>query len=275
MHKKKTLFNFIKAPQKKLKFLFITFAFFLFFLTPKMFTPVPLQFSPQEKSKIESILTLLSRKEKEEVGKMIKQICLHSEVSYTMFGNKPMSFSIIFPSKDRVIGQRAWKNISKEFTSDKYIVHQIVINDVPVLFAANMELIHEVYQKNEALFLKENISYETLSQTIKEGKDLLSKLLENDLLLGILLGYGADNSRLWTANQTLPKKDQFPLKPFGKGHTIYYFLSKTFPVYFACDPSSTETKHLKTLYKKDQKFIDRLHKTDQILDLMLLKLTTQ
>ncbi len=242
-------------------FLCICLAFFLW----NIFLKEPSEISLEKSLIIQEKLSILTPEEKKDLEYLFERFFFIEHFSYPLFGSKPISIGRLLEKEPFLNGWNAWKKISSHFYSEKFVLDEYEHRGHSFVLLANLELVEKTYQENEFLFKEAfngRMSSENLKNCLKRRDDLFQELLQNDLIFGILLGYGAENAYLFARNQQL--------KPFSSLHPIFYFFSKVMPPCFACDPKSKETMELRKRYQQERSVIVKMSKKDPLLIRMLL-----
>jgi hypothetical protein len=240
-----------------------------------LFRAEPCSISSDEKAKIDKVLSTLSDEEKIEIERVFEHLFFFDQFSYPIFGSKPMSIGCLHPIDEMECGWDAWRKIVPFFHFNNIVIRETLLHGRQFIIVANLDQVEKVYVQNKDAFhhtFGNRMTLESLKNCLKEQSPLFHELIQNDLCLGILLGYGRGNSELFSLNQTLSSEEKFPLSPFSAGHPLFYYFSPVMPVYFACDPSSDETKALKKRYNSDRAAILKLAKKDKLFTRMLVLL---
>jgi hypothetical protein len=204
----------------------------------------------EDKVCVEDACSVLSKDERKDLEALFEHFFFFDQFSYPLFGSKPMSVGRLLPTKEYRNGWQAWKKIAPQFDSGKFVIRESMFNGHEVVFIANLDAVERAYHQNRGLFEEAfggRMSLDALKECIARENSLFQELIKNDVCLGVLLGYGAENARLF-ANGA----ERNRLKPFSKGHPIFYYFSSVMPVYFACDLNSEETKELRARYKTER-----------------------
>lgn len=240
-----------------------------------LFRAVPCSISSEEKAKIERVLAVLSDEEKRGVELTFEHLFFFDQFAYPIFGSKPMSIGCLYPTDVMRRGWDAWRKIVPFFHSNNIVIRETLLNGRQFIIVVNLDQVEKEYVQNKDAFdqtFGNRMTLESLKNCLKEESPLFQELIQNDLCLGILLGYGRGNSELFSLNQTLSDDEKFSLSPFSAGHPLFYYFSPVIPVYFACDPSSEETKALKERYNLDRAAILKLARKDKLFTRMLVML---
>jgi hypothetical protein len=220
--------------------------------------------------KTEQELSVLNDQERKAIEDLFNHFFFFDEFAYPLFGSKPMSIGRFFDSFEPA--WKAWEKVAPLFQSREWILTKYSFHEKEFVLIANLSLIEKVYFENKAIFdqaLGEKMTIEDLKSSLKAKNELFQKVMQNDLLLGVLLGYGARNAQLFAAN------DRAHLKPFTAIHPIFYYFSKIPPPYFACDPTSAETLELKMRYREELAAIIKMNQEKPLFLRMLLLLKDQ
>lgn len=162
----------------------------------------------------------------------------HEPFSYTLFGDKPLSFSNIIEEEPTAISSLNFirideyarftlkeNNLSNEFYSDAWEIwnkktstlkpkHFLFLKrklaNSPTIFLINKNAFHKAIEVHIDLFKKllgQDInSKKILIQIEKENSDIWEILQHHHSLLGILLGFGKHNSVLFQKRESLENK---------------------------------------------------------------------
>jgi|GEM_PF-5766793 len=243
---------------------------------------VALNFEPsaltkEQKNAIQKELSSLSKEENESLKELFDHHFFFSDFAYTLFGTKPMSIGRFHPTQKAKKGWEAWGKINVFFTSEKFIIRKYTCNDHEFLLVANLEKIEQIYHQNQMWFdqaFKGRMTFDALILCLREDGPLFQELMDDHLLVGILLGYGAHNAELFDQNQKLSEGEGAALQASSWTiHPVFYIFSELMPVSFACDPSTEETKELKKRYAKERRAILRMAKRDPLFIQMLAQLS--
>jgi hypothetical protein len=161
----------------------------------------------------------------------------HESFAYTLFGDKPMSFSLIIkpdPSMESILDfirideyalfllkennlpsvfyEQAWNKWESiaSLKMKRFLFLKRNIENFPAIFLINKEAFHKTINTHIKLFKnllgKDINSEKILSQIEQENADIDEILHHHDSLLGILLGFGKHNSLLFEKREILEKK---------------------------------------------------------------------
>lgn len=250
------------------KILICVVAICLGFLLFSLLRKEPSRISVAQQANIEAKLSCLSDYERTDLENLFGYLFYFDQCSYPLFGSKPMSIGRLLEDEHAVNGWAAWKKIAPGFNSEQFVVNDYVYNGKTFVLIANLELVEKVYKENKVLFdeaFNGCIGLEALKSCLRERNELFEELLGNDLVLGLLLGYGAKNAQLYCEKSML-------LKPFSSGHPLNYAFSKIMPPCFACDPNSEETLELKNRYKREREQMVQMARREDLFKQMLVLL---
>lgn len=204
----------------------------------------------EDKVYVEEACSVLSKAERKDLEVLFEHFFFFDQFSYPLFGSKPMSIGRLLPKDEFRNGWQAWKKIAPLFDSKKIVIRESMFNGHEVVLIANLDAIERAYDQNRELFEEAfggRMSLDAMKRCILEENSLFQELIKNDVCLGVLLGYGVGNARLFAS-----EIERSSLKPFSKGHPILYYFSSVMPVYFACDINSEETNELRSRYKAER-----------------------
>ena len=218
----------------------------------------------EHKEFVEGVLSVLNKEERKDLQSLFARFFFFDQFSYPLFGSKPMSLGRLLPKDEYKRGWQAWKKIAPAFESRKFVIRESRFNGQEIVLVANLEAVEAVYNQNRDLF-EARVSLDKLMDALKGDDLLFQELVNNEVYLGILLGYGRKNAALFASG----RKD---LQPFSNGHPIWYYFSPAMPVYFACDLNTEETKELKLRYDSERAAILRRAKSEGLFTSMLVAL---
>jgi len=252
-----------------------------------------------------------SSSERIELESFFRLLFKKSEFGYTLFGQKPMSFysyfiklppdSLIFANFSEPKLEKNFRTYSKYkdlLSSENYLImDQTSISNkfstsgmVRDIFVINRNAFRETVNKYLPLFeerLGEGICADDMLKDIEAGKNILFDVLkEDELLWGILLGYGAHNAEIYARREAIVEgrvlfathgysnleEELEAIDHILAGFTHEYFIDQIPLPLFLCDTDHTETKSLKTEYQKVQKHITEVYNSSNFLDEVLERL---
>lgn len=272
------------------------------------------------KSSLQVSLNQLSFEDQQALSRLFYVIMRNEHGAYTLFGDKAVSLSgepMITPVENLLRGQRCgsifwkcwqvWKAHATAFSHPHYLLFEDIYgsneNNNSVIFINKKQLI-QVVNQHLTIFQKilgNDFTSEKFLHQIESEHRLTSLIQDNQLLWGILLGYGVHNSQLYARREQLdyffssrrlpklPLKAPLPSHNFSSieeeyekinaqlqlfGEDIYppYFFST---IHFAADREHPETKELEEKYHKLWKKISAIYAQGNFLEITLRQLTSK
>jgi hypothetical protein len=261
-------------------------------------------------NEIEEVISRVSIEERNTL-ELFAQSILNSEASYVLFGNKPMC-TVGFFSSDYQVFSESIESYVVDFLKDlklnpKDKKYPFVFSGQNILFI-NRDRFMTVVNENISLFrffFGRTLTAEKFLETILDSEDCFRDILKyNKLIIGMLLGYGTQNSLLVSREEDLSCElaDDRTFYPFKDYETFIRFqrspslgfssieeeskaLShscqisrhllpfKDFPIpYFGCEPKSKETGNLLSIYGKDREHILEVMQDGEALSKLLNRL---
>ena len=161
--------------------------------------------------------------------------------------------------KSKIVqGWLAFKKHEKHFKHPNFILCEKVVSFPDFyalhLYIINKRAIKKSFEEHNSLFKKilgNSFSPENYLEKLENGHDLSSLLQENDLLLGILLGYGKNSSKaFYERNKKHPgeiewTKDYRPISGQKQPDVEIY------PISFMGDPDSNESRSIIAAYDNE------------------------
>lgn len=271
---------------------------------------------------IPNIQTKLSSHDQKELENFFHILMDEDQFSYTLFGDKPVSLSgdyIITPYEVILSGVPSggifwkrwgiWKEVAKELLIKKYSfieepAYNCLNGNMGFVFFINKQAFLKTVNNHIQTFkniLGKDITAVKLLEEIEQRQAFMMPLNRSELLLGILLGYGEHNARLYTRRKclkkfistktlpTTPEKKPSPAPEFSSIEEEEKFLHQKqqpfffqdygvpwtiSPVQFAADLDHKETKKLKKKYARLREKISRLYvESNNFLELIISQLT--
>lgn len=167
----------------------------------------------------------LSQQEKNDLKDFFRYLFASSELGYSLFDDKPMSFCSIptcapgISTKENLFkiykkgsqpllrGFKAWNKIKHLKTKSAYIFIITEKNGLPDLaFLINKERFVYTFNENIDLFRHvygSKITAESFLEDFESAKLNIYEFLQQHLLLGVLLGYGRGNAELFQRREML------------------------------------------------------------------------
>lgn len=255
---------------------------------------------------------------------------VQSYSGFTLYGDKPMALEgyAIYPfgasftpfpgTISKVKGIELWKDLNVPSHNKEYLFVIFHDNNYCHMVSINRRAFLKVVNENISLFryiLGPHLTAENLLQNlIDAGNDFYNVLKDDNTLLGILLGYGTQNSinhsrdEIVTDANSFTRTDKFPFlsqtmlmkchqlpKSAKNGPSLgFHTLAQEHEVfkestkvsrdlrpfekcsipYFSCDPNSKETQDLLATYEQNRQEVIRSLSGDDFLERTLRKLFT-
>jgi len=267
---------------------------------------------------INDILSKLPERDRQDLDELFHILMNEDHLSYTLFGDKPVSVSgefTITPYENTLSGLQSggvfWKkwNVWKQH-QDKFSIKNYLFIEEPAynqpnkstfIFFINKKAFLEVVDENNNVFNKilgDNLTASQLLEKMETEHKFMSLIHESEILLGILLGYGEHNARLYEQRMKLKRLISVPsligqapltsegLSPIQEEYDFLNEQLKSFedhvysplllpPIHFAADPNDKETKCLKKKYNHLRGQISLLYAhNSNFLELILSQLTS-
>lgn len=265
--------------------------------------------------RIQEILEAMPKNEKKDLEKLFQDLFNRESFGYTLFGDKPMSLTdystTLFdsdgiPSKSGLRFQKrwkVWKKHAQNFPMTRYLfIERSQESGSKGIYFINKKFFIDKVNEHLDLFqeaLRENTTGALLLKKLEDNHQFLSFFNDHQMLLGILLGYGKHNARLFAERHRLSPfvyKKEFPKIPVkipssSKGFSSLedefnsYFSVLTFfgdrgyspliihSVHFVADHKHPETIALKEKYRKLRGEISAIYANGDFLEITLSELT--
>lgn len=219
---------------------------------------------------------------------------VRSSAAYTFSGKKPLSFIgfndswpySLLPKNTKILrGWSTWQKYSHLFHNQRM---KVWIEEDPwfegrkIVIVADIEALDRTLRSHEQTF-KEALNLATFQpEQLREKRPLFSKgLQKDDMLIGILLGYGLGNAKYFkerahikSVSNTLIWESDL-IDPICKQMNRKLWLlrrlgfSEMLPPMFVGFPDSEESKALKEMYLEDRERIIQLSKGRKFLETAL------
>lgn len=212
--------------------------------------------------------------------------------AYTLFGDKPLSLSGDFTltpwnntlagfSSGGVFWKRweVWEKYKRFFPMKNYLLIKEPskhVNSDNIILINKKEFI-KIINKNLSLFqdiLKKTIDpHELLSKLEKREITFRESIQDNELLWGILLGYGKHNAELYCRRLYCKKilSDKKKKSCYFGDYSYSPLIEKA--VHFIADPDHSETIILDKKYSEMRRRISSIYAKGDFLEITLSKLT--
>jgi hypothetical protein len=208
---------------------------FFFLLLYLCLITLPLQ-GEDKISSASTILSSLSSEEKQQIQTFFHNLFARHELGYTLFGDKPMSIcwpdtlSPRFSKLDCTFklyidgtvplfrALTVWKKIKQDVQGNNYSLIVCEENKYPSFtILINKKAFSEQFDKNKDLFKRfysKNITVDAIIANLENKQHFSSvfkePLFSNDVLLGIMLGFGRHSAELFQRRADLMSEDINP-----------------------------------------------------------------
>jgi len=246
----------------------------------------------------------LNQNEREKIAAFFEELLLEHGGAYTLFGSKPMTNEPLVDTSEEAVqklqqylsehpeieviwidrkleeGWKEWKRNPQNTLQKNFILAEVDLKDYKAVILLNVASTISVLYENYADFKKIvgcDFDPTELIQQLRAGKiDLWSRLLRDCKALGILLGYGYQNSCLFEKRMNedcIEPRAPNPSENNDPRLKAEYVLNdKPFriPIFVMLDES--ESKSLVAKYKKEREQIKAIYEGKDFLDVTLAKL---
>jgi hypothetical protein len=251
---------------------------------------------------VSTILQEIPDKDRQEICSLFSFLVKEDHFAYTLFGDKAVSISGHFTltpwentleriQSDAIFWKKwqTWEKYKNLFTFKNYLVlnenHPSKNLQVSHIIIINKKAFLKTVYQHLPLFesiLGHKIVPEQLLSNIESGKaSFRNSISNNEMLWGILLGYGKHNAILYNRRErdyfnnavlSSPALEYSTIKLKGCGDYGYYpFLIGS--VYFVGDLDHAETVALRQKYRKLRGEISAIYAKGDFLEITLSKLT--
>jgi hypothetical protein len=245
---------------------------------------------------VQSVLDFIPYDDRNDLEYLFRHIFLHQDGAYVIFGDKPVSCAAgLITSSWKTTAKEAaqrgklyrtwkvWLNYKHRFEISKYLlvseIREFAKSDTKVLFiyVINKDRFIEVIHDNLSLFeslLQSKIFPELILHDLEEEKcTFFSSIQRNEILFGILLGYGSHNASLFSKRSQysliLNKSKEMRLK---SAKVEYHSMMFVNPIQFVMDATHAESLFLKRKYEEHHRLISSIYLEGNILEITLSKL---
>jgi len=245
--------------------------------------------------------------ERDSLEFFFKRVMASETFAFVLFGDKPMGLTfftrteclseqekktnplLIFAQVDAVHGRfrkgfDIWKKYHHLFSSQSYLFLEYHIPFHPettYVFLINKKAFIDTIEKHLADFqqtLGDQVTPILLLKEIQQTKDVFKVLKHNNLLIGILFGYGRHNSLLFQKKYDFLKR--FPKKKMDCPYKLQMFNNTQLPLNsfmlelprFAADLNHPETKQLSQKYHSQLRKILKRYQSGDFLEVTLQQL---
>ncbi|MCH9625980.1 MAG: hypothetical protein S4CHLAM123_11660 [Chlamydiales bacterium] len=234
----------------------------------------------------------LSINERFYLEKFFKIAICDDHFGYSLFFNKPMSVTGYFlqcpshelgsPYKNKLVkkGWKVWKKHADQMAHSGFIFceERIVFYDpynaceieVCNIYLINKRILQQTVQSNLAIFrerLGEAFSVDGFVERIEATKTVTPHIGGDEMLLGILLGFGKEASMLFERYATAAEIGGLTAvmsEPSIK--------EKVQPVVFVGDPSSLEVRSILDSYQGQAQYLENVCRGKKLLKMVFQKL---
>jgi hypothetical protein len=275
-----------------------------------------------EKQNIEKIISEIPEVDLSRIKNLFECLFKSNELSFTLYGDKPVSFCntiIINPNSLLVNDLSIYLNFT--FQGDKIyqnewlawqryrhlfkIKNYTFVEGKLGVFLINKNALRKCVSDNKVIFSKilgKDFDVETLIIEMEKGNDVFKLLGNNHELLGIILGFGNHNSKLFQRKAFIsrlielhriplnPRNAEFLPKEYASLEEELNYLQENFEpfnkadqflclinfnrVMFAVDPHHKETKMLRKKYEANRQNIIEKNSRDDWFQQILGQLTS-
>jgi hypothetical protein len=268
---------------------------------------------------VKCLLSQLPEQDRDVLNRLFYQLMNDDFFSYTLFGDKPLSLSgefVLTPYQNTLSGLRSggvfwkqwaiWKKHENKFPIKNYLfIEEPSLNcqNVVNIFFINKKAFLQTVTLHLDTFrqlLGYSLTADSLLEKIEKERCFIKNINYSERLLGILLGYGDHNAKLYCrrhhlrkfiVSQTmprLPEKIPSPSKNFSSIEEECKFLHQKLsafedhnysplvlpPIQFAADRCHLETKQFKQKYARLRGNISSLYaQSSDSLELILTQMT--
>lgn len=258
-------------------------------------------------------LDAIPLKDRSRLEAFFRILMLKEGGGYVLFGSKPAAFTTFsipqnpslglyqilkYEHENMLIkeGWTTWEKYSDLFRSEQFVLKGQRINkDQFEVFLINKKRFKETIDINlkefQSILGNEIFSSDLLERYLTNDQSLFHHVHEHHALLGMLLGFGVRNSRMFHETTQLRfedpnafgrhplKKIQLPSKIFCQHSLKSVFKEKNhrkcykflYLPYFLADTNSEETKKLQDQYRKQQREIHQVYSEGNFLEITLKK----
>lgn len=253
------------------KYLRLCFLFCLFI--------IPIQ------ANVKEALKSIPPNDREDLEGLFYQLVNEDQFGYTLFGDKPVSIGSYFnvtPWENFIeLGEcngifwkkwATWEKYKNQFKIQNYLLLKETSPLVDEIFIINKKSFIKMLNRHLDVFeriLNKSINPKQFLRQIEEGKISFSDSIQNnEILLGICLGYGRQNAILYHLRSKILTNEC--LDYFGDYNRS---LIRINPSQFMADHQLKETKTLQQKYKALRAKISVIYSHGNFLDITLTQLT--
>jgi len=273
-------------------------------IIPLIFLVVFVVFMRLEASNVADILKTIPKDHQEDLRYLFRMIFLEQDGAYTVFGDKPVSLAggfLIPPWKSLINGRcvgklgcawKTWQKYKHKFPMQQYVIlgelckfenpESVTLN----IFVINKRAFIESIRNHIMFFesvLGDKVDPESFLKDLEDERiSFWTSIHHNEMLLGILLGYGKHNASFF--NHRARHCHQVPMIMSGtkskytvlnsSNRNIYPMMIVN-PVQFLADLEHPETKRLQMGYKNSRKMISSIYSQGDFLEITLTRLISE
>jgi hypothetical protein len=168
-------------------------------------------YSLNQKREVQHVLTRMPQKDKQCLTDFFEELIRCHCFGYTLFGDKPVVFTsyfirpllrdIVFEDKSGIVlrnGEKIWKAYERDFQIKDFILKFHTQGDIRYIVLVNKQLLAKKIEEHKE-YISQVIGRAVdaqvfLNQLENEENNLFDMLQQHDGLLGIVLGFGKQNS---------------------------------------------------------------------------------
>ncbi len=260
----------------------------------------------------------MSAEERDGLEVFFRHVLFWDHGCFVLFGSKPCSLSGFWHLVDDIFpfmayqnrrvekGWHVWKKYEKLFPKSNFLMfdNPSLFNDrYTMIFCVNLHSLKVVLENNREVFEKKlgkKLVIERVIEDFLEKKGTFQEIMNDHELIGILMGYGCENSWLFERRGNIDAryfslftltKEKSPSKGFSsieeeinwmdntlvfspihhRGYPDLNFLRLQLPVFLA-NPKNRETHDLEWAYYQEYKEITRIFNGNDALEKIFEKL---
>lgn len=251
---------------------------------------------------IEEQLQKIPKKDQEILEDFFSNMISFEYFGYVLFGEKPMAaagFDAIFAPEESLgeaaikqsrirLGWQTWEKYAWLFPSENFVLRLSKNSHLPSfhwIVIINKEMTLKCVKNNLNVFklvLGKSATPELALDALIAKEDIFNDVLnKHDGLLGLLLGYGKNNSmKFQREHKTIKKKLLFEDNITSKKNKLTAFNKQSRNLFavdlprFAADVDHSESKALHESYEKTRKYLTSICEQKKYLKITLDKLTS-
>ena len=250
------------------------------------------------------VLKTIPKTQQEDLRYLFHILFLEQDGAYTLFGDKPVALAgdFLIPSwkqtiRSKCFGQlgaawETWQKHKHKFPMPNFVIvgEKCKFHDPECvtlnIFIINKKTFLETIEKHLMIFedvLGKKIDSETYLQDIEnERVSFWTSIQYNEMLLGILLGYGEHNASFFnqqashapTVSMKMSSTKLADIKLKSSNRDIFPMMIVN-PVQFSADLAHPETKVLQVKYQKARQEICSTYSQGDFLEITLSELTSK